>query len=230
MVALVGGFLPAMLAAVGGSLLLNYYFAPPLHTFTIRETNNALALGVFIVVAALVSSVVDLAARRTRQAARATAESETLGTLAGSILRGETALPALLERVREAFGLTSVTLLERSSPTSSDGGAAARGPADEWTVVAIAGATGASARRTPTPRCRPATPSCSPCAGGRCAPRTSGSSAPSPRRPPSSWNGTGSARRPRPRCRSPRATGCAPRCSPPSDTTCARRWRRRRPP
>src|SRR5659263_475603 len=65
-VALVGGFLPAMVAAVGGSLLLNYYFTPPLHTFTIRETNNALALFVFIVVAGLVSSVVDLAARRTR--------------------------------------------------------------------------------------------------------------------------------------------------------------------
>ena len=59
---------------------------------------------VFVVVAALVSSVVDLAARRTRQAARATAEAETLGTLAGSVLRGETAVPALLDRVREAFG------------------------------------------------------------------------------------------------------------------------------
>ena len=113
-VALVGGFLPAMIAALGGSLLLNYYFVPPVHTFTIRDPNNALALGVFIVVAALVSSVVDIAARRTRQAARATAEAETLGTLAGSVLRGETALPALLERVREAFGLTSVTLLEKS--------------------------------------------------------------------------------------------------------------------
>ena len=76
-----------------------------------------LAIGVFIVVAALVSSVVDLAARRTREAARAKAEAETLGTLAGSILRGETALPALLERIRETFGLTSVTLLERSAPS-----------------------------------------------------------------------------------------------------------------
>jgi two-component system, OmpR family, sensor histidine kinase KdpD len=139
-VALVGGALPAMLAAVAGSLLLNYYFVPPLHTLTIRETNNALALVVFILVAALVSSVVDLAARRTRQAARATAESETLGTLAGSILRGETALPALLERVREAFGLTSVTLLERTPHAATTGrGATARGPADEWSVVASAG-------------------------------------------------------------------------------------------
>jgi two-component system sensor histidine kinase KdpD len=139
-VALVGGFLPAMLAAIGGSVLLNYYFLPPLHTLTIRETNNALALIVFVLVAALVSSVVDLAARRTRQAARATAESETLGTLAGSVLRGETALPALLERVRESFGLTCVTLLERTPHGSTPGrSAAARGPADEWTVVANAG-------------------------------------------------------------------------------------------
>ena len=51
-----------MLAAISGSLLLNYYFAPPLHTLTIRDTNDALAIGVFILVAALVSSVVDLAA------------------------------------------------------------------------------------------------------------------------------------------------------------------------
>ena len=138
-VALVGGFLPAMVAAVGGSLLLNYYFTPPLHTFTIRETNNALALFVFVIVAGLVSSVVDLAARRTRQAARATAEAEALGTLAGSVLRGETALPALLERVRESFGLSSVTLLERTPQLVEGRGASAHGPADEWTVVASAG-------------------------------------------------------------------------------------------
>src|SRR5665811_828547 len=137
-VALGGGFLPAMVAAVGGSLLLNYYFTPPLHTFTIRETNNALALFVFVVVAGLVSSVVDLAARRTRQASRATAEAEMLATLAGSVLRGETALPALLERVREAFALSSVTLLERTLQ-SAPGPGTSRGPADEWTVVASAG-------------------------------------------------------------------------------------------
>jgi two-component system sensor histidine kinase KdpD len=137
-VALVGGFLPAMVAAVGGSLLLTYYFTQPLHTFTINEPNIVLALGVFVIVAGLVSSVVDLAARRTRQAARATAEAEMLGTLAGSVLRGETALPALLERVRESFGLSSVTLLEKILPANSHG-AASRSPADEWTVVAGAG-------------------------------------------------------------------------------------------
>ena len=130
-VALVGGLLPAMVAAVGGSLLLNYYFAQPFHTLSISDTNDALALGVFVLVAALVSSVVDLAARRTRQAARAAAESQTLGALAGSVLRGETAVPAILNRLRETFGLTSVALLERRP--------GALGPLGEWSVVATAG-------------------------------------------------------------------------------------------
>jgi len=138
-VALVGGTLPAVLGAVGGSLLLNFYFAPPLHTLTIRDTNDALAIGVFILVAGLVSWVVDLAARRTRMAVRATAEAEMLGTLAGSVLRGEDALPALLERVREAFALTSVTLLERVPPAGPGQAPPSRSPADVWRVVAGAG-------------------------------------------------------------------------------------------
>ncbi|WP_245360049.1 sensor histidine kinase [Kribbella aluminosa] len=112
-VALVGGMWPAMVTAIGGSLVLNWFFTPPKRTFTIADVNNALALLTFVLVAAMVSSVVDRAARRTREAARSAAESETLSTLAGSVLRGETALPALLERVREAFGMTGACLMER---------------------------------------------------------------------------------------------------------------------
>ncbi|HEV3287563.1 MAG TPA: DUF4118 domain-containing protein [Streptosporangiaceae bacterium] len=135
-VALVGGFLPAVLAAVAGSTLLNYYFVPPIHKLTIADANNVLALGVFVVVALLVSSVVDRAARRTRQAARASAESELLATTAGSVLRGERAVTAVLDRVREAFGMDSVTLLEcRAAP----GGRASSGPVTEWAVAAHSG-------------------------------------------------------------------------------------------
>jgi two-component system sensor histidine kinase KdpD len=113
-VALVGGFIPALLAAVAGSLLLNYYFTPPIYKFTIAQGNNALALAIFVIVGLVVSSVVDTAARRTKQAARSGAESELLATTAGSVLRGQRALPAVLDRVREAFGMDSVTLLELS--------------------------------------------------------------------------------------------------------------------
>jgi two-component system sensor histidine kinase KdpD len=136
-VAVVGGFVPAVLLAVVGSLLLNYYFIPPIHQWTIAEANNALALVVFVVVALLVSSVVDTAARRTRQAARAGAESTMLATTAGSVLRGQRAVEAVLDRVREAFGMESVTLLEREGGKD---GAPKRGLTATWTAAAHSGA------------------------------------------------------------------------------------------
>ncbi|MCX4819883.1 sensor histidine kinase KdpD [Streptomyces sp. NBC_01142] len=113
--ALLGGLLPSLASAAFGSLLLNYYFAPPLHQFTISDPKNIVAITVFFGVAMSVASVVDLAARRTHQAARLRAESEILSFLAGSVLRGETTLDALLERVRETFAMESVALLERQS-------------------------------------------------------------------------------------------------------------------
>jgi two-component system sensor histidine kinase KdpD len=134
-VALVGGFLPAVAEAIAGSLLLNYYFVAPVHQFTIAEANNALALGVFVAVGLAVSWVVDITARRTKQAARANAESELLVTTAGSILRGQGALDALLERTREAFGMRSACLLERKD----SGASAARSPTASWSLVACAG-------------------------------------------------------------------------------------------
>jgi two-component system sensor histidine kinase KdpD len=134
-VAVTGGFVPAVLEAIAASLLLNYYFTQPIYQWTIAEANNALALGVFVVVALVVSWVVDIAARRTKQAVRANAESELLVTTAGSVLRGQGAVDALLERAREAFGMRSASLLECQAAE----GSTARGPAAEWTVVASAG-------------------------------------------------------------------------------------------
>jgi two-component system, OmpR family, sensor histidine kinase KdpD len=123
-VSLVGGAYPGIAAAIVASLLLNYYFTPPIHRFTIAESDNVIALVAFVIVAAAVSSIVDLAARRTTQAARAQAESRVLATVAGSVLRGESAMQALLERLQEALSLTSVTLLEPESHGS-----------DRWRII-----------------------------------------------------------------------------------------------
>ncbi|MFI1103620.1 ATP-binding protein [Streptomyces melanogenes] len=112
--ALLGGLMPALASAAFGSFLLNYYFTPPVHQITIADPKNILAIAIFFLVAVSVASVVDLAARRTHQAARLRAESEILSFLAGSVLRGETTLDALLERVRETFAMESVALLERA--------------------------------------------------------------------------------------------------------------------
>ncbi|MFF0729902.1 ATP-binding protein [Streptomyces sp. NPDC004134] len=111
--ALLGGMLPALASASFGSLLLNYYFIPPVRTFTIDEAHNIVSIVVFFAIAVSVASVVHLAARRTSQAARLRAESEILSLLAGSVLRGEASLESLLERVRETFAMESAALFER---------------------------------------------------------------------------------------------------------------------
>ncbi|RSN64164.1 histidine kinase [Streptomyces sp. WAC 04229] len=113
--ALLGGLYPALASAAVGSVLLNWFFTPPVNRITIADPRNILALAIFVGVALSVASVVDLAARRTHQAARLRAESEILSFLAGDVLRGETSLETLLERVRETFGMESAALLERES-------------------------------------------------------------------------------------------------------------------
>ena len=136
-VALVGGLLPAVLAAIGGFALLNYFFTPPVRAFTVAERENLLALFAFLVVAVSLSTVVDVAARRTREASQARAEAATLFTLAGSVLRGSRPLPALLEQIRETFALDAVTLLERRPEAL--GGPDLEHANEAWTVVACVG-------------------------------------------------------------------------------------------
>ncbi|MEU9845666.1 ATP-binding protein, partial [Actinomadura sp. NPDC048032] len=136
-VALVGGLYPALFTAVFGSLLLNFYFTPPLNRFTISERENLLALVVYVVVAAAVSAVVDLNYRRSREAARTRTEAEVLSALAGGVLRGQSTPRDILEDLRQTFGLTAVTLLEREP--ESAGTLGSQGDPDRWRIVSTAG-------------------------------------------------------------------------------------------
>jgi two-component system sensor histidine kinase KdpD len=102
--AVVGGFWPAVLAAVSASLLLNWYFTPPLHTFTIGKPDNILALLLFVTVAVAVSSVVHLAARRAVQAARNREEAGSLLALAQTVLGGADTPSAVLDHLVQTLG------------------------------------------------------------------------------------------------------------------------------
>lgn len=126
-VALTGGLAPALTCAVLAVAILNFWFTPPLYTWKIAQPEHVLALAVFAAVSVAVSSVVDMAARRSAQAARSRAESETLSALAAGVLRGEDSVAAVLDRLRETFDATSAELLE-----SADGNA--------WRRVAFSGA------------------------------------------------------------------------------------------
>ena len=113
-VALVGGLWPALVCAVAASTLLNYYFIPPTHTFQVADLHNTVTLVGFLVVAGLVGAIVHRAATMTLAAARASARARTLAAVAEGTIRGEEALPALLEQLRSSFGMTSVSLLAGS--------------------------------------------------------------------------------------------------------------------
>ncbi|MCK7622226.1 DUF4118 domain-containing protein [Streptomyces sp. RS10V-4] len=128
-VACLGGVVSALLASLTASLLLNYFFIPPSGEFTITEPNNALALGVFALVAVTVAALVDRSMRLARRAASATAEAETLSSMAGNILRGDQGVSRLLEHTREAFGMDSAELVPRSAQEAEAGpGQAVDGP------------------------------------------------------------------------------------------------------
>jgi two-component system, OmpR family, sensor histidine kinase KdpD len=112
-VAVVGGFWPAVLAAVTASLLVNWYFTPPVHTLTIADRKSLLALLLFVTVAVTVSSVVHLAALRARQAARSTEEAQDLLALAQTVLGGQDTPAAVLAHLIASRG-GRAQLLERS--------------------------------------------------------------------------------------------------------------------
>ncbi|MYV41249.1 DUF4118 domain-containing protein [Streptomyces sp. SID1328] len=142
-VACIGGVVSAVIASVTASLLLNYWFIPPVGQFTMSDPNALLALGVFAVVAATVAAVVDRSLRLSRRSARATAEAETMSSLAGSIVRGEATIPALLDRTRETFGMESADLVDEPPDAPGVTGVAA-GPGD-W--LALRGRTLSSSER-----------------------------------------------------------------------------------
>jgi two-component system, OmpR family, sensor histidine kinase KdpD len=110
-VALVAGRRPALVAAVAGALLLNYWFVPPRHTLDVASGADLGALLVFVLTTGAVSSVVDAAARRRVQAREAQQEADTLAMLNRRVLGGEYDVPRLLALARETFGARAAELV-----------------------------------------------------------------------------------------------------------------------
>ncbi|MEU1409109.1 ATP-binding protein [Streptomyces sp. NPDC005728] len=142
-VACIGGVTSAVIASITASLLLNYWFIPPVGQFTLDDPNALLALAVFAVVAAIVAGVVDRSLRLSRRSARATAEAETMSSLAGTIVRGGATIPALLERTRETFGMESAELVDEPP----DAGELTAVPAGPGAHLVLRGRTLSSSER-----------------------------------------------------------------------------------
>ncbi|MFG6402392.1 MULTISPECIES: DUF4118 domain-containing protein [unclassified Microbacterium] len=133
--ALVGGIWPALFTAVLSGVTLDFLFVEPLFTISIDDPGHAISLVLYVIIAILVSYIVDQAARRARAARRALAESELLATVAGSVLRGESAVPALVSRTREAFGMAGVRLVAADGTVLATDGEPLRADAERERVL-----------------------------------------------------------------------------------------------
>ncbi len=143
-VALVGGIWPALFAAVLSGFTIDLLFIEPRHAVDIADPRHLLALLLHVSIAALVSFVVDRAARQTHAARRAAAEAELLQAVAESVLRGEDAVQALVDRTREAFSLTGLRLVENGAVVAESGeppavGRTWRAPVADGAVLELAG-------------------------------------------------------------------------------------------
>jgi two-component system sensor histidine kinase KdpD len=136
-VAVVGGIWPALVAAIGAGFCLDFFFVPPLYVVRIAEPSHFVTLLIFLIVAIIVSIIVDQTARRTRAANRSAAESEVLVAIASGVIGGKDAIEALVERLREAFGLASVALADNGVIVSSSVDEAAASPTDEETTLPL---------------------------------------------------------------------------------------------
>lgn len=103
----------ALASAVASDVLVNYYFVRPFHTLSVDSQDSFITLAVYVVVAATVSVAVDLAARQRAAAARSGLEAALLARITQTPLE-ERSLSAVLEHVRDTFGMTGAALLESS--------------------------------------------------------------------------------------------------------------------
>lgn len=135
-VAVVGGLLPAMLGAVVSFLLANWFLTPPYGTLQVQGRDRLIQLVVFVVVAALVSAMVDLGARNAARGERHRLEARVLARLTSSEI-GATTPEGVLRQIRQLFELHGVELVDpraADAPTLTSVGTAQDG---EQTLSAV---------------------------------------------------------------------------------------------
>jgi two-component system sensor histidine kinase KdpD len=103
------GLVTALLSAAA----FNFFHIPPVGRFTIADSRNWVALAAFVIVAAVVSAIAELARNRAAEAERRRGEADLAAALARELLAGaETgaALRAASRRVAEALALPSAAI------------------------------------------------------------------------------------------------------------------------
>lgn len=107
------GLTIATTTALVATLAFNYYFLPPIGTFTIADPQNWIALLAFLISAILASRLSERARRETMNATRRRKEVERLYSLSQQLLATENVmelLNSIPHMVRDAFGLKAAAM------------------------------------------------------------------------------------------------------------------------
>jgi two-component system, OmpR family, sensor histidine kinase KdpD len=110
------GFLEASLSSILATLLFNFFFLPPVGTFTIADPQNWVALFTFLATSLIASRLSEKAKRRALEASERREDIERLYTFSRAILlidRTQSFPRQLLEKVAEIFQLSAAILYER---------------------------------------------------------------------------------------------------------------------
>ncbi len=107
------GLTIAITTAVVATLAFNYYFLPPIHTFTIADPQNWIALLAFLTSAIVASRLSERARREALNATRRRKEVERLYSLSQQLLATDNVmelLNSIPSYVRDAFGLKAAAM------------------------------------------------------------------------------------------------------------------------
>jgi two-component system, OmpR family, sensor histidine kinase KdpD len=110
----------AVVMAVGATAAFNFFFLPPVGTFTIADPQNWVALFAFLVTALVASNLAERARREADGAKQRRREVERLFGLSQRLLASENVLEllnALPKYVQETFSVGSVVVMAADQPT-----------------------------------------------------------------------------------------------------------------
>jgi two-component system sensor histidine kinase KdpD len=124
-IAAVWGLVESIVASVFGVLCLNYFFLPPVGTFTVTDPQNWVALLTFLITSIVASQLSASARNRATEAARRQHEMERLYALSRGLLlvdAGAEVPGQLALQTARVFELPSLALFDRSSDRVYRGG------------------------------------------------------------------------------------------------------------
>jgi two-component system sensor histidine kinase KdpD len=110
----------AVVVAIGATAAFNYFFLPPVRTFTITDPQNWVALFAFLITALVASNLSERARREAEGAKQRRGEVERLYALSQRLLASENVLEllnALPKYLQEIFAVSSAVAMAADHPT-----------------------------------------------------------------------------------------------------------------